>query len=103
MMDVLVFCCSYFERLEIAMASTLQQSICIRYRRRHAFILYIVAYLILLSFCQHAQIAAKSQLCEVETGQTNIILDIEESKGDCKYSIWAQWWDSGRECTILAF
>lgn len=28
---------------------------------------------------------AKNQLCEVETGQTNIILDIEESRGSCKY------------------
>lgn len=27
---------------------------------------------------------AKNQLCEVETGQTNIILDIEESRGDRK-------------------
>lgn len=28
---------------------------------------------------------AKLQLCEVESGQTNIILDMEESRGDCKY------------------
>lgn len=28
---------------------------------------------------------AKNQLCEVETGQTNIILDIEESRANCKY------------------
>jgi hypothetical protein len=28
---------------------------------------------------------AKLSLCDVETGQTNIILDIEESRGDCKY------------------
>lgn len=27
----------------------------------------------------------KLNLCDVETGQTNIILDIEESRGDCKY------------------
>lgn len=27
---------------------------------------------------------AKNQLCEVETGQTNIILDIEESRANCK-------------------
>lgn len=27
---------------------------------------------------------AKLQPCEVETGQTNIILDIEESRGSCK-------------------
>lgn len=26
----------------------------------------------------------KLQFCEVETGQTNIILDIEESRGSCK-------------------
>ena len=25
------------------------------------------------------------RLCEVETGQNNIILDIEESRGNCKY------------------
>lgn len=30
---------------------------------------------------------AKLNLCDVETGQTNIILDIEESRGDCKYSV----------------
>ena len=28
---------------------------------------------------------AKLNLCDVETGQTNIILDIEESRGDRKY------------------
>jgi hypothetical protein len=28
---------------------------------------------------------AKLNLCDVETGQTNIILDIEESRGDCEY------------------
>lgn len=28
----------------------------------------------------------KSQYCEVETGQTNIILDIEESRGSCKFN-----------------
>lgn len=27
------------------------------------------------------------RLCEVETGQNNIILDIEESRGNCKYFI----------------
>lgn len=31
-------------------------------------------------------IAGKLQLCEVETGQTNIILDIEESRGDCEFN-----------------
>lgn len=30
-------------------------------------------------------IFGKTQLCEVETGQTNIILDIEESRGKCEY------------------
>lgn len=29
----------------------------------------------------------KQQLCEVETGQTNIILDIEESRGNGKFVI----------------
>jgi hypothetical protein len=29
----------------------------------------------------------KLNLCDVETGQTNIILDIEESRGDRKYSL----------------
>lgn len=66
------------------MASILLQSVYIRYRRRHAFIIYILGYLTLLLFCHHVEVEAKSQLCEVETGQTNIILDIEESKGDCK-------------------
>jgi hypothetical protein len=28
---------------------------------------------------------AKVQLCDVETGQTNIILDIEESRGDREF------------------
>lgn len=28
-----------------------------------------------------------SGLCEVENGQSNIILDIEESRGSCKYYI----------------
>lgn len=28
---------------------------------------------------------AKLNPCDVETGQANIILDIEESRGDCKY------------------
>lgn len=28
---------------------------------------------------------AKLQLCEVESGQTNIILDMEESRGDCEF------------------
>jgi len=31
-------------------------------------------------------VLGKSQMCEVETGQTNIILDIEESRESCKYS-----------------
>lgn len=31
---------------------------------------------------------AKLQLCEVESGQTNIILDMEESRGDCKYLVY---------------
>nr|XP_036227914.1 cadherin-99C-like [Bactrocera oleae] len=40
-------------------------------------------FLILLLSCQGISgILGKSQLCEVETGQTNIILDIEESRGD---------------------
>lgn len=43
-----------------------------------------VAIIILLCHCVHG-IAAKNQLCEVETGQTNIILDIEESRGNCKW------------------
>lgn len=37
-------------------------------------------------FCQSVRgIFGKTQFCEVETGQTNIILDIEESRGSCKY------------------
>lgn len=32
-------------------------------------------------------IHAKLNFCDVETGQTNIILDIEESRGDRKYSL----------------
>lgn len=44
---------------------------------------WFVALIILLCHCVHG-IAAKNQLCEVETGQTNIILDIEESRGNCK-------------------
>lgn len=40
----------------------------------------------MLFFCQTVRgIFGKTQLCEVETGQTNIILDIEESRGSCKY------------------
>lgn len=31
-------------------------------------------------------VLGKSQMCEVETGQTNIILDIEESRESCKYT-----------------
>ncbi|KAL5285532.1 hypothetical protein ACFFRR_007314 [Megaselia abdita] len=39
--------------------------------------------LLLVIFCQSVKcILGKSQLCEVETGQTNIILDIEESRGN---------------------
>lgn len=29
-------------------------------------------------------VLGKSQMCEVETGQTNIILDVEESRESCK-------------------
>lgn len=46
--------------------------------------LYLVVVL-LLKCHKVAGILGKSQMCEVETGQTNIILDIEESRGDCKY------------------
>ena len=35
-------------------------------------------------------IEAKLNFCDVETGQTNIILDIEESRGDCKYRFCTQ-------------
>lgn len=35
-----------------------------------------------------AAMTGKNSLCEVETGQTNIILDIEESRGNSKYSIY---------------
>ncbi|XP_034116106.1 cadherin-99C [Drosophila albomicans] len=39
--------------------------------------------LLLLGSCQYTVgVLGKSQMCEVETGQTNIILDIEESRGD---------------------
>lgn len=41
---------------------------------------WFAALIILLCHCVHGT-AAKNQLCEVETGQTNIILDIEESRG----------------------
>ncbi|XP_059218267.1 cadherin-99C [Stomoxys calcitrans] len=43
--------------------------------------LYLV-FLLLLKCHKVAGILGKSQMCEVETGQTNIILDIEESRGD---------------------
>lgn len=43
--------------------------------------------LMVLLFCQSVRgIFGKTQFCEVETGQTNIILDIEESRGSCKYT-----------------
>ncbi|XP_050317816.1 cadherin-99C isoform X1 [Bactrocera neohumeralis] len=42
----------------------------------------LLLFLLLLSCQRIAGILGKSQLCEVETGQTNIILDIEESRGD---------------------
>ncbi|KAM8707277.1 hypothetical protein ACLKA7_011381 [Drosophila subpalustris] len=39
--------------------------------------------LLLIGSCRHTVgVLGKSQMCEVETGQTNIILDIEESRGD---------------------
>ncbi|XP_064535573.1 cadherin-99C [Drosophila montana] len=39
--------------------------------------------LLLLCSCQYTVcVLGKSQMCEVETGQTNIILDIEESRGN---------------------
>ncbi|ALC46613.1 Cad99C [Drosophila busckii] len=43
----------------------------------------LVVLFILLCYCQEAfSVLGKSQLCEVENGQTNIILDIEESRGN---------------------
>ncbi|XP_037944039.1 cadherin-99C-like [Teleopsis dalmanni] len=47
---------------------------------QHTFSLALL--LLLLSCRKVAGILGKSQMCEVETGQTNIILDIEESRGD---------------------
>lgn len=39
-----------------------------------------------LLVCQAVRSAVgKMQLCDVESGQTNIIVDIEESRGSCKY------------------
>ncbi|XP_075146442.1 cadherin 99C [Haematobia irritans] len=43
--------------------------------------LYLV-FVLLLKCHKVAGVLGKSQMCEVETGQTNIILDIEESRGD---------------------
>ena len=43
--------------------------------------------LTILFLCHSVRgIFGKTQFCEVETGQTNIILDIEESRGSCKYT-----------------
>lgn len=48
----------------------------------------LLGLLLLLCSCQYTVgVLGKSQMCEVETGQTNIILDIEESRGSCKYFI----------------
>lgn len=38
--------------------------------------------LVLINFLVFDGVNAKLNLCDVETGQTNIILDIEESRGD---------------------
>ena len=46
---------------------------------KNLFALLVVSFLVV-------GVNAKLNLCDVETGQTNIILDIEESRGDCKYS-----------------
>lgn len=39
---------------------------------------------VVLMVTQAQAVDGKLQLCEVETGQTNIILDIEESRGSCE-------------------
>ncbi|KAL9892419.1 cadherin 99C isoform 2-T4 [Glossina fuscipes fuscipes] len=46
--------------------------------------LTVVYILLIVMLCCHNAVGVlgKSQMCEVETGQTNIILDIEESRGD---------------------
>ncbi|XP_061390699.1 cadherin-99C [Musca vetustissima] len=43
---------------------------------------FYLTFLLLLKCHKVAGLLGKSQMCEVETGQTNIILDIEESRGD---------------------
>lgn len=48
--------------------------------------LLLLAIMLMVTHQVHA-VDGKLQLCEVETGQTNIILDIEESRGDCEYRI----------------
>lgn len=45
--------------------------------------LLLLAIMMMVTHKVHA-VEGKLQLCEVETGQTNIILDIEESRGNCE-------------------
>lgn len=42
--------------------------------------------LVLINFSVFASVHAKLNLCDVETGQTNIILDISESRGDGEWN-----------------
>lgn len=48
--------------------------------------LLLLAVILMVTHKVHA-VEGKLQLCEVETGQTNIILDIEESRGNGKLYI----------------
>lgn len=56
-----------------------------RYRFHCFQVFWITLINLLCSFDAHT--AAKNRLCEIETGQSNIILDIEESRGNCKYIV----------------
>ncbi|XP_065371321.1 cadherin-99C [Calliphora vicina] len=63
------------------MSSTTSTSHTCHHRITYLSALYLV-FVLLLKCHKVAGILGKSQMCEVETGQTNIILDIEESRGD---------------------
>lgn len=52
-------------------------------RARSPWFLLLLAVVLMVTRAQAVE--GKLQLCEVETGQTNIILDIEESRGSCEY------------------
>lgn len=51
----------------------------------YSFVRRNTLFIVLVLLIHSSKVASgKQQLCEVETGQTNIILDIEESRGSCK-------------------